>query len=170
MRVSVVATGIDAEAQGRLGVEPGAERDTAVAKVAAPVPALVAGPVVGKGSAPEPASAAFPSPAGPAKLPGRSAGQPAAKLVAGPVGSDPGKVKSRFEPDARPSAGPLFPSRATRRPEPAPVSVKAVSVRAANGDALLGRRSGLAAPDPAERILPNGADRKPPPVFRLPRH
>jgi hypothetical protein len=159
MRVSVVATGIDAEAQGQLG----AERDTAVAKLAAPVPALVAGPVVGKGSAPEPASAAFPNPADPAKLPGRSAGQPAAKLVAGPVGSDPGKVKLRFDPDARPSAGRLFPSRAARRPEP-------VSVRAANGDALPDRRPSLAAPDPAERILPNGPDRKPPPVSRLPRH
>ena len=155
MRVSVVATGIDAEAQG----ERGAEWDTAVAKVV--------GPEAGKGSTPEPASAAFPNPVAPAK----SAAKPAAR----PAGSDPGKVKLRFDPDARPSAGPLFPSRAARRPEPAPgsvkaVSVKAVSVKAANGDARRGRRSGLAAPDPTERILPNGADRKPPSVSCLPRH
>jgi hypothetical protein len=150
MRVSVVATGIDAEAQG----EVGAERPKPV-------------PVAGKGSAPEPASAAFPNTAVPANLPGKPAARPA--------GSDPGKAKLRFDPDARPSAGPLFPSRATPRPEPAPGFVKAGTVkagseRAANGDALPGRWPSLAAPDPAERILPDGADRKPPPVSRLPRH
>ena len=153
MRVSVVATGIDAEA----GAERGAERDTAVAPVATPE--------AGKGSAPEPASTAFPNSAAPAKLPAKSAAKPAA----GRVGSDPGRAKLRVDPDARPSAGPLFASRAARRPEPAPVSVKAVSVKATNGDALPGRRPSLAAPDPAERILPNGADRKPPSVSRLPR-
>ena len=171
MRVSVVATGIDAEAQGEVGAERGAERDTAFAKAVAPV----TGPEAGKESVPKLANAAFLNPAVPAKspgkLPGKSAGKPAAK----PVGSDSGKVKLRFDPDARPSAGPLFPSRATRRPEPAPVSVKpvsekAVSVTAENGDVPPGQRPSLAAPDPAERILPNGADRKPPPVFRLPRH
>ena len=144
MRVSVVATGIDIEAQD----ERGAGRNTAVAEMAA----RVAAPDAGKGSAPEPASAAFPNPA------------------AGPVGSDPGKVKLRFDSDARPSAGPLFASRAARRSEPALVFVKAVSVKAANGDARRGRRPSLAAPDPAERILPNGTDRKPPSVTRLPRH
>ncbi len=146
----------------------GAEHDTAVAKVA--------GPEAGKGSAPEPASAAFPNPVAPAK----SAAKPADKPAARPVGSDPGKVKLRFDPDARTRAGPLFPSRAIRRSEPAPVSVKpvsvkplsvkALSVKAANGDARRGRWPSLAAPDPAERILPNGADRKPPSVSRLPRH
>jgi hypothetical protein len=98
-----------------------------------------------------------------------------AKPAARPVGSDPGKVKLRFDPDARPSAGPLFPSRAARRPEPAPEAGKGsatapVSEKATNGDPRRGQRPSLAAPDPAERILPNGADRKPPSVFRLPRH
>ena len=115
MRVSVVATGIDAEAQG----EQGAERDAAVAKVAGPVVARVVAPVVAleadKGAAPEPA---------------------------------PVFVK------------PVFGK---------PVSVKPVFVKATNGDVRRGRRPGLAAPDPAERILPNGADRKPPSVTRLPR-
>ncbi len=122
-------------------------------------------PEAGKGSAPEPATEAFPDPAAPAK----AAVKPPAKPAAGPVGSDPGKAKLRFYPNAQPSPGPLFASRATRRPESAPEAGEEsapalVSEKATNGEPRRGQRPSLAAPDPAERILPNGADRKPPSV------
>ncbi len=121
-------------------------------------------PAAGKESAPEPVSEkaangdarydgplslTFPTPA------------------AGPLRSGSGKEKLRFDPDARPSVKALFSSPATRwldrRREP-------VSEKAAKGDARRKGRPSLAAPDPAERILPNGPDRKPPSSSHLLRH
>jgi cell division protein FtsZ len=109
MRVSVVATGIDAQAQD--------ERPKAAAS---------------NGSAPE-----------------------AAK-------PDPDRGEWRFDPKARPRGRPLFADPKAPRPEPAPLSAGA-----ANDAAPRAPRPRLAAPDPAERILPQRPDRKPPCVPRF---